>query len=134
MPSDLTMTTTVDAPWDDVTTSVRAGLAEQGFGVLTEIDVSATLRSKLGVDTPRRVILGACRPELAHRALEVDPRVATLLPCNVVVTEIDERRCAVDALDPAAMTSLVRDDALGPVVADARDRLARMLSGLSPTV
>ena len=78
--------TTLTQPFDDAVAAVRAALAEQGFGILTEIDVQATLRDKRGIEMEPYVILGACNPDLAHRALEVDRGIGTLLPCNVVVT------------------------------------------------
>lgn len=81
--------TTVSMPIDQAEEAVRAALAEQGFGVLTEIDVAATIKNKLGIDRPPMKILGACNPSLAHRALEADSSVALLMPCNVVLEEID---------------------------------------------
>ena len=83
-----TMRTTLAAPYDDAVLAVREALGDQGFGVLTEIDLRATLKTKLDVDVAPQVILGACRPQLAHRALEAAPSVAALLPCNVVVREL----------------------------------------------
>jgi uncharacterized protein (DUF302 family) len=90
---------TVDLSVADAEAAVRSSLAEQGFGVLTEIDVAATLKAKLDVDRTPLKILGACNPTLAHRALELDPSVSLLLPCNVVVEERDSRT-RVSAVDP----------------------------------
>ena len=79
------LTTTVRRPFADTLAATRTSLADQGFGILTEIDIQATLKAKLDVDVPPQVILGACRPPLAHAALQVEPSVGLLLPCNVVV-------------------------------------------------
>ncbi len=81
---------------------MRASLADAGFGILTEIDLRATMRSKLDVDIAPQVILGACRPQLAHAALEVDPTIAAVLPCNVVVRATGDDACVVDAVDPTS--------------------------------
>jgi len=126
--TDYTMSTTVDRPYDTTVTRVRELLADAGFGVLTEIDLRATLQAKLGVDIPSQVILGACRPPLAHQALQADPRVATLLPCNVVVTDEGDRT-RVEVLDPEMMTSFSPD--LAAVAGDARTRLSAVLSVLT---
>lgn len=127
---DLTMATTVPAGYEPTVERVRALLADAGFGVLTEIDVRATLSAKLGVDTPPRVILGACRPELAHRALEADPQIAAMLPCNVVVTGRTGRSTLVEVLDPAAMTSFSAVPELVVVAQEARERLAGLIAAL----
>jgi len=124
-----TLTTTVARPYEAAVTDVRAALADQGFGVLTEIDLRATLAAKLGVEVAPQVILGACRPPLAHRALEIDPSVATMLPCNVVVRAVDEHTTVVEAFDPAAMTALAGDDLAG-VADEARTRLTAALAAL----
>lgn len=129
--TDFTMSASVPTTYDATLARVRELLAEAGFGVLTEIDVAATLRSKLGVDTPPRVILGACRPQLAHLALAVDPRIATLLPCNIVVGEQSPGHAAVEVLDPIFMTSVNDAPALREVAEEARERLAGMLSALT---
>lgn len=113
-------------PYDEAVTRVREALADEGFGVLTEIDVRATLRAKLGVDVPAQVILGACRPELAHRAMTAAPSIAALLPCNVVVRE-DAGATLVEAIDPAAMARLDDGPAIAEVATDARARLRRAL-------
>lgn len=128
-----TMTTTLDATYDDTVQRVRDLLPEAGFGILTEIDLQATLRAKLGVEVPPQVILGACRPQLAHRALEVDPRLAAMLPCNVVVAAQPDGVTRVDVFDPAAMTSFSDAPELAAVAAEARDLLAGMLAALDAT-
>jgi uncharacterized protein (DUF302 family) len=107
---------------------IREELAVQGFGILTEIDVRATLKKKLDVDFPPYVILGACNPSLAHRALEAEPDVGLLLPCTVVVRR-DEGAgtTVVEALDPAPMFALTGNTALSEVAADVRARLQTAL-------
>lgn len=121
----------VEGAFDDVLATVRAGLAEQGFGVITEIDMAATLHAKLGVEVPAQVILGACRPQLAHQALQADPSVATMLPCNVVVRDAGGGRTAVEAFDPDTMVSMAgADSALAVVATDARGRLVALLDAL----
>lgn len=129
-----TMSATIDETFDDTVRSVREHLAEAGFGVLTEIDIRATMKAKLDLDVPAALILGACRPELAHRALEADPRIATLLPCNVVVGDAGAGRTRVEVLDPAFMAAVVPDPALVEVAADARLRLAGMMEALTAPV
>ncbi|MBZ5739314.1 DUF302 domain-containing protein [Nocardioides mangrovi] len=124
-----TLSTTVRRPYDEAVGSVRAALAEQGFGVLTEIDLRATLAEKLGVDLSPQVILGACRPPLAHAALQIDPAVATMLPCNVVVRAIDDGTCVVEAFDPLAMISMAGAE-IAPVATEAHTRLTAVLTAL----
>lgn len=127
--TDFTLSATVPGPYEQTVGRVRALLADAGFGVLTEIDIQATLRAKLQVETPPRVILGACRPELAHRALAADPRLATLLPCNVVVTATGDGS-RVDVFDPAVMTQLGSSAELDEVAGEARRRLTGMMDAL----
>ena len=111
------------------TAAIRDALKGQGFGVLTEIDVQATLKAKLGVDQLPYLILGACNPALAHRALTADPEVGLLLPCNVVVRDTPEGTL-VEALDPAAAMGLVKNDAVGRVAEEARAKLQAALESL----
>jgi uncharacterized protein (DUF302 family) len=125
-----TLRATLDRPYDDTVAATRAALAEQGFGILTEIDLRATLKTKLDVDISPEVILGACRPELAHRALALDPAIAAVLPCNVVVRAVDDATTVVEAFDPDAMTRLA-GDAFRDVAADARLRLTAALAALT---
>jgi uncharacterized protein (DUF302 family) len=124
------LSTTVAAPYDETVESVRAALADQGFGVLTEIDIKATLKKKLDVDVPAQVILGACRPPLAHEALQAEPSIGLLLPCNVVVRETGEGT-VVEAVDPQTMVALTDNGALQPVADDATQRLEKALATLS---
>jgi uncharacterized protein (DUF302 family) len=127
---DFTMSATVPTAYDVTQARVRELLAEAGFGVLTEIDVAATLRAKLGVEIAPKIILGACRPQLAHQALLADPRMAALMPCNVVVSAVDDQISLVEVLDPGFMATIAPDPDLATVAADARARLAGMLSAL----
>ena len=118
-----------EAPMGETVERARAALAEQGFGVLTEIDVQATLRSKLGEETEPYLILGACNPRLAHRALGVDRRIGLLLPCNVVVRAEGEST-VVEALDPQVMVSVPGDSRLQPIADEAGRRLRAALQAL----
>ena len=125
------LTTTVRRSFVDTLAATRASLADQGFGILTEIDIQATLKAKLDVDVPPQVILGACRPPLAHAALQVEPSVGLLLPCNVVVRSLDDDTTVVEALDPKVMVSLTQNDALSSVADEAGQRLAAALDTLT---
>ena len=132
--TDYTMWTTVRRPYEETLAAVRTELVEAGFGVLTEIDLRATLKAKLDVDVAPQVILGACRPQLAHQALLVEPSIAAMLPCNVVVRGVDEMTTVVEAFDPDVMMSFAGDgeagEALRSVAADARTRLTGVLAAL----
>ncbi len=125
-----TLSTTLSRPYAEAVAAVRDALAEQGFGVLAEIDLAATLKTKLDVDIAPQVILGACRPSLAYQALQADPSIAALLPCNVVVRSLGEGTSLVEALDPDAMMSLSDTDAVRSVATDAKQRLAAALHSL----
>ncbi|MBL3668937.1 DUF302 domain-containing protein [Streptomyces sp. M2CJ-2] len=125
-------TVRLDTDFATAVTRVRQALADQGFGVLTEIDVTATLKTKLGRDMEDYLILGACNPPLAHQALEVDRSVGLLLPCNVVVRR-DGGTTLVQALDPATMVTLTGLPALEPVAGEARRLLDAALAALSAT-
>lgn len=116
-------------PFDAAIVHVTEALREQGFGVLTEIDVARTFEAKLGVDFRPYRILGACNPELAHRALELEPEIGVLLPCNVVVQEA-AGEVEVLIADPSAMFSLVAAETLAPIAREADERLRRVASSL----
>ena len=126
-----TMSTTVDLPYDEAVNVTRQALGEQGFGILTEIDLRATLKTKLDVDIAPQVILGACRPALAYEALNIEPSIAAVLPCNVLVRALDEASTLVEAFDPDAMMGLADNDALHAVAADAKERLTAALAALT---
>jgi uncharacterized protein (DUF302 family) len=124
------ISTTVNRPYQETVEATRAALAEQGFGVLTEIDIRATLKAKLDVDVPPQLILGACRPPLAHAALQAEPSVGLLLPCNVVVRALDEATTLVESLDPQTMVQLTDNADLHPVADEAAKRLTAALAAL----
>jgi uncharacterized protein (DUF302 family) len=126
-----TLAAMISRPYAEVLDATRAALSYQGFGILTEIDLAATMKAKLDVEVPPQVILGACRPSLAYEALQVDPSIAAVLPCNVVVRSVDEGTTVVEAFDPEAMMGLADNVALASVSADAKQRLTAALSALS---
>jgi uncharacterized protein (DUF302 family) len=126
-----TLTATTDLAFADAVERVRDELKREGFGVLCEIDVQATLREKLGVDEEPYTILGACNPPLAHRALGAEPDLGTLLPCNVVVYRRDGLT-HVSAIDAERMLSIVGNEALAPVAAEVRAKLAAVVERVSP--
>jgi uncharacterized protein (DUF302 family) len=124
--------TVVHLPYEQAIERTRATLKEQGFGVLTEIDVKATMKAKLDVDFRPYVILGACNPPLAHRALSADLGIGLLLPCNVVVYDNLDGTSTVEAMDPQAALSLVGDNpAIAEVAREAGDRLHQALDTLN---
>lgn len=126
-----TLSAEIDRPYAEVVEATRAALGEQGFGILTEIDLAATMKAKLDVDLPPQVILGACRPALAYEAIQVDPSIAAVLPCNVVVRALDDATTIVEAFDPDAMMGLAEAGALDSVAADAKQRLTAALAALT---
>jgi uncharacterized protein (DUF302 family) len=122
---------TVDLPYEDAVAATREELAAEGFGVLTEIDVRATLKKKLDVEFRPYIILGACNPPLAHQALTAEREIGLLLPCNVIVYEADEpRRSVVSIMDPEAALALAGNDAIKPLAQDVRSRLERVLAAV----
>ena len=121
-----TLSTTTELPFADAVDRVRAELKNEGFGVLCDIDVQATLKEKLDVDGDPYMILGACNPPLAHQALTAEPELGTLLPCNVVVYERDDQT-HISAIDAERMLAIVGNDELAPVAAQVRDKLARVV-------
>ncbi len=121
---------TVPMPYEQAVTETRAALGEQGFGVLTEIDVQATLRDKRGVEMEDYLILGACNPDLAHQALEIDRSIGVLLPCNVVISSHDGQT-KIQILNPELMASVTGLPQLQPIADEATRRLQAVLSALS---
>ncbi|MGZ3600946.1 MAG: DUF302 domain-containing protein [Ktedonobacterales bacterium] len=122
--------TVLNAPYEQAVAQVKEALKAEGFGVLSEINVKQTLKEKIGVEMQPYVILGACNPQLAHRALTAEPEIGLLLPCNVVVRgEGDQAR--VDIADPEAMLSIVGKPELDEVAAEAKQRLQRVVAALS---
>ncbi len=124
------ITVTVRGSFDDVLAATREALADHGFGVLTEIDLRATLKAKLDVDIAPQVILGACRPPLAYAALQAEPSIGLLLPCNVVVRAAGDDATLVQVLNPDMMVSVTDNPNLLAVATDARTRLCAALDSL----
>ncbi len=109
---------------------VTQELAKEGFGILTEIDVAATLKKKLGVDVPACRILGACNPQFAHQALQAEPQIGALLPCNVVVRADASGKTIVEMMDPRAVLELVARPEITEIAGEVRKRLERVLAAL----
>jgi len=122
---------TVGMSFEQATEAVTRALAKEGFGVLTEIDVAATLKKKLGLERPPYKILGACNPQFAARALEIEPQIGALLPCNVVVRQGADGKTVVEIMDPDAVLGLVGRPEVAPIAAEVRARLERVLQALT---
>ena len=120
---------TVGLAFDDAIKRVTEELAKEGFGVLTEIDVKATLKKKLDLDVAPYRILGACNPQFAHKALEFEPQIGALLPCNVVVRE-DKGKTRVEIMDPRSVLQLVERPEIEAIAQEVRGRLERVLAAL----
>ena len=128
------ISTTVDLPYEEAVVRTREALGKEGFGVLTEIDVRATLRKKLDVDFRPYIILGACNPSLAHKALSTELDIGLLLPCNVVVYAADAPgRSVVAAMDPVVALALSGSEGIRPLAAEVRVRLERVLADVRTT-
>ena len=125
-----TMSARLEVPFPRAVEATRSALADQGFGVISEIDLSGTLRAKIGAELPDQIILGACQSALAYQALEVDPSIATLIPVNVVVRAVEEDLTEVEIFDPATIAGLTGGDAVRRLAVDARERLVAALSSL----
>ena len=123
------LSATVDRPFDDVVDEVKAALADQGFGVLTEIDMQATMKAKLGEEYPPTLILGACNPGFAHKAMQITSQVATLVPCNVVLRQTDEG-VTVETVDPQMLVQATGSEDLAPLADDLRTKLDRVFAAL----
>ena len=117
------MSRTINRPFDEVNAEVRAVLAEQGFGIVSEIDMQATLRNKIGVEIEPQLILGACNPKFAHRALQAEPSIGLLLPCNVVIRTTDAGT-VVEMINPQMMAEITE----GPEMKQIADEVTEMLS------
>jgi uncharacterized protein (DUF302 family) len=127
---EIALRTNVTAPFDDVVSRTRSALADQGFGVLTEIDVQATMKARLGEDMEPFLILGACNPPLAHRAINAQPVIGVLLPCNIVVRQQDDS-VLVEAVNPLGMMQVAGDPALDAVAQEAAERLQKALAAVA---
>ena len=128
--SDIGLSTTLSLPYEQAVERVVAALKDEGFGILTEIDVQATLKKKLDVDFRRYVILGACNPPLAHQALCTDLQIGLLLPCNAIIYETDDGGSAVSIIDPMSMLSMVDSPELAAVAEQAQTRLKRVIEAI----
>jgi uncharacterized protein (DUF302 family) len=122
---------TVAMTQEQAVQAVTRALAGEGFGVLTEIDVAATLKKKLGLERPPYKILGACNPQFAARALEAEPQIGALLPCNVVVRQGADSKTVVEFMDPDAVLGLVGRPEVAPIAAEVRARLVRVMQALN---
>lgn len=121
---------TVKMSYDEAIARATEALGKEGFGVLTEIDVAATLKKKLGKEIPPYKILGACNPQFAHRALEAEPQIGALLPCNVVVRVDAGGKTIVEIMDPRAVLQLVGRPEIAAIAGEVRERLERVLAAL----
>ena len=120
----------VDDNFDDAIERVTARLAESGFGVLTTIDVSATLKKKIDVDFQRYTILGACNPGFAYKALQAEDKIGTMLPCNVIVQETADGKVEVAAVDPMASMMAIQNETLGEVASHVQGMLKNIIEGI----
>lgn len=121
---------TIDAPFAEAVARTKAALSAQGFGVLSEIDVAATLKAKIGADLPPYLILGACNPTFAHRALLAEPKIGTMLPCNVIVREEAPGSVEIAAVDPVASMQAIENPALAETASAVRDMLQNVIASL----
>ncbi len=124
------MAKTIARSFDDAVADITARLKEQGFGVLTDIDVQATLKAKIGADVPRYRILGACNPRIAHEALRLEDKLGVMLPCNVIVRETADRQVEVATIDPVPAMERTGNPALRPAAEQVRALLAAALERL----
>ena len=120
----------VDLSYDQAIEKVTGLLKEEGFGVLTEIDVKDTLKKKLDVDFKKYKILGACNPNFAHKALQAEDKIGVMLPCNVIVEENEDGTVEVSAVNPVASMQAVTNDGLQPIADEVRKRLEKVISNL----
>jgi uncharacterized protein (DUF302 family) len=127
------MSVRLDVPLDEALQRARTALADQGFGILTEVDVAATLQTKLGVEVAPQVILGACNAPLAREGLRIEPDLGLLLPCNVVVRVDQDGTTVVSALDPELLVTVPGRPELEPIAAEAKTRLQTALAAIAAT-
>lgn len=129
---DMGITTSLRTSFDDAVARIRDTLQEQGFGILTEIDLQATVKAKLGEDMERYLILGACNPALAHRAVSANKQIGLLLPCDVVVRQdlADPGRIVVEAMNPRLLAEMAQDEEFFGVAAEAEARLRAAIAAL----
>ena len=120
----------LETSFDDAVARTKAALAERGFGVLSEIDVAATLKTKLNVDMPDYRILGACNPRFAHRALQAEPLIGTMLPCNVIVRSLGDGAVEVSAVDPVASMKAIENESLAATASEVQALLREAVQSL----
>lgn len=120
----------LDMSFSDAIDAVTGALAKEGFGVLTEIDVKATLKKKINEDFRPYTILGACNPGFAHKALQAEDKIGTMLPCNVIVQELDDGAVEVAAVDPIASMSAIENDTLGGIAMEVQEKLEKVIASL----
>lgn len=125
------LATTLNSGMEDAIAATEAALQAEGFGVVTRIDMAATLKAKIGADFRPYVILGACNPKLAYEALQLEDKVGTMLPCNVIVQCLAPDRTEVAAIDPVASMQAIANDQLKRAAQEVRERLARVIASLS---
>jgi len=123
--------TVLDTSYEDAVSKVTDALKEEGFGVLTEIDVKSTLKKKLNVDFRKYVILGACNPPFAHRTLQTDLDVGLLLPCNVIVYETDDKKAYISALNPVSALEVIKSEELKKIAKEVSEKLKRVINKVS---
>lgn len=123
-------TTTLNESFDTAIQKVTEELKKEGFGILTEIDVKETFKKKLDIDFRKYRILGACNPQMAHQAISAESKIGTMLPCNVIVQETEEGKIEVSAVDPVASMQAVKNDSLGGVAAQVREKLEKVIINL----
>jgi uncharacterized protein (DUF302 family) len=122
---------TIDASFEDAVKRATAALSTKGFGVLTTIDVRATMKNKLGVDFRPYLILGACNPHFAWRALQSEDKIGTMLPCNVILSEVAPGRIEVAAVDPVASMAAIQNPALAEIAGSVREALRQVIEGVA---
>lgn len=123
--------TVLDTSFEEAIDKVTRELKEEGFGILTEIDVKETFKKKLDVDFRKYRILGACNPQLAHKAISAESKIGTMLPCNVIVQETEAGKVEVSAVDPVASMTAIENDELGGIAQEVRSKLETMIKRLS---
>jgi uncharacterized protein (DUF302 family) len=121
---------TLNTDFENAIEQVKAALKEEGFGVLTEIDVRKTMKEKLDIDFREYRILGACNPALAHKALTAEDKIGTMLPCNVIVQKLDDNSIEVAAVDPFASMQAVKNEDLGGIATTVKEKLERVIVNL----
>ena len=131
---DYHFSTTMNGPFEDAVEATKAMLKQHGFGVLTSIDVQATLKEKLGVDFRAYRILGACNPQMAYKALQAEDKIGTMLPCNVIVQDRGNGIVEISAVDPVASMQAIDNPSLGEVAQKVRDQLKAVIGDIAATM